>query len=418
MEPSATTETLGEPSKTENQDDGAAADLEFTEEELEELLFENERWTIFEDIEDEVRYLRRRGEVLARAVHNARAEIDHLHEAGMQLQEAHEALQDEVREVAGDAAYWRALAEARTEELAAAQATLASLGACTGAATAPSSPLATIRRPASPGTSSRRPSLPGALWGASGTSRPTSVPPLPMRAVDREEQRQLQVEQENRERNVELSKVVTTEKTEAKVKESNVEQSIETPTPRIEDLREALRQAAAEAAAAAARSTRRRVTTPASDELQSQSQLQLPIQARSSETSATTASAFFPPQRLSLAIRPGTTVEATTAAAKVTSLGAPVRLSAASRSRRESIITKTPPRHRTPPSHFMLSRSPSTSGSLSPLALSKLGGGISAGIRRALFSPSSGFRGSKNAKATTRTLGGLGTPSRRKSRLV
>lgn len=45
-----------------------------------------------------------------------------LHEAGLRLQNAHEALQVEVREMAGEAAYWRALAEARAQDLVAYQA--------------------------------------------------------------------------------------------------------------------------------------------------------------------------------------------------------------------------------------------------------------------------------------------------------
>jgi len=78
--------------------------------------------TIFEDAEDEVHYLRRRGDALAQEVQKARGEIKRLHEAGLRLQDAYIALQKEYREVAGDAVYWKALAEAREEELTASQA--------------------------------------------------------------------------------------------------------------------------------------------------------------------------------------------------------------------------------------------------------------------------------------------------------
>jgi len=171
-----------------------ALPLEFSEEELELLLYNDNRWTIFEDVEDEVRYTRRRGDVLAHSLLDARAEIELLHEAGLRLQDAHEALQIEVREVAGDAAYWRALAEAKSEELTASQANLMTLtkagyssllsasskqAKCAQASGEPSlaarrdgqtpaSPVATIRRPPSPSTSSRK-SPPGSLWGIAGS---------------------------------------------------------------------------------------------------------------------------------------------------------------------------------------------------------------------------------------------------------
>lgn len=88
------------------------------DEDLENLEeFVHERWTIFEEVEDEVSYLRKRSTALARALLQARAEIGHLHEAGLTLQEAYEQLQQDYREVVGDIAYWQALAEARAEEL-------------------------------------------------------------------------------------------------------------------------------------------------------------------------------------------------------------------------------------------------------------------------------------------------------------
>jgi len=91
--------------------------VKFSDEELDELLENPHRWTIFEDAEDEVHYLRRRCDVLAQGLLNARAEISHLHEAGLRLQDAYENLQKEFREVAGDTVYWQALAQARAEEI-------------------------------------------------------------------------------------------------------------------------------------------------------------------------------------------------------------------------------------------------------------------------------------------------------------
>eukprot|EP00930_Biecheleria_cincta_P065409 TRINITY_DN5117_c0_g1_i2.p1 TRINITY_DN5117_c0_g1~~TRINITY_DN5117_c0_g1_i2.p1 ORF type:complete len:551 (-),score=130.75 TRINITY_DN5117_c0_g1_i2:716-2368(-) len=166
------------------------------EELLEEMLSDKHRWTIFEDAEDEIQYLRRRGDLLAHSVLAARAEIEHLHEAGLRLQDAHEALQAEVREMAGDTAYWQALAEARAEELkefkalhagqqqtstiAMAsnqqqrrcgeddEATAALSPRCPRMASA--SPISKLRRATSDlgsptSASSRRRSTPGALWG-------------------------------------------------------------------------------------------------------------------------------------------------------------------------------------------------------------------------------------------------------------
>lgn len=131
----------------------------FTEGELEELLEGGSRWTIFEDADDELRHLRRRGDVLAQGLANARLEIERLHEAGMGLQEAHESLQLQVRERAGDTAYWKALAEARGEELqrlvAAIQARQPVTFPTAVPIEVPGSPKATFRPLASP--SSRSP---------------------------------------------------------------------------------------------------------------------------------------------------------------------------------------------------------------------------------------------------------------------
>eukprot|EP00927_Polykrikos_kofoidii_P001288 TRINITY_DN10465_c0_g1_i1.p1 TRINITY_DN10465_c0_g1~~TRINITY_DN10465_c0_g1_i1.p1 ORF type:complete len:675 (-),score=151.69 TRINITY_DN10465_c0_g1_i1:84-1967(-) len=87
------------------------------EAELEDYLEDCCKWTIFEDTEDEIRYLRRRSDVLSRAFQAARVEISRLQEAGLSIQEAFEELQQEFRQAVGDAAYWQALAEARAEEL-------------------------------------------------------------------------------------------------------------------------------------------------------------------------------------------------------------------------------------------------------------------------------------------------------------
>lgn len=89
--------------------------LQFSTEDLEALLEGRDSWTIFEDAEDEVRFLRHRGDILLTALRAARKEIAQLHHAGGQLQDAYEALQLQHREVAGDAAYWKALAESRKE---------------------------------------------------------------------------------------------------------------------------------------------------------------------------------------------------------------------------------------------------------------------------------------------------------------
>lgn len=92
------------------------------EAELEAYLDDRCKWTIFEDAEDEVRYLRRRCDVLSRGVLAARAEARELHRAGYSLQEAYDVLRLELQEAIGDVAYWQELAEARAEELTAARA--------------------------------------------------------------------------------------------------------------------------------------------------------------------------------------------------------------------------------------------------------------------------------------------------------
>mmetsp|Transcript_4995 Transcript_4995/g.14660 ORF Transcript_4995/g.14660 Transcript_4995/m.14660 type:complete len:473 (-) Transcript_4995:175-1593(-) len=88
-----------------------------SDEELEAFLDDRCCWTIFEDIDDELRFFRRRGDVLARALRVARREIDALQEAGVLLQDAYDALQQELREAVGDAAYWKTLADSWSPEL-------------------------------------------------------------------------------------------------------------------------------------------------------------------------------------------------------------------------------------------------------------------------------------------------------------
>lgn len=185
-------ETLAEGSTSPAAGEALSPGCAEEEELLEEMLSDKHRWTIFEDAEDEIQYLRRRGDLLAHSVLAARAEIEHLHEAGLRLQDAHEALQAEVREMAGDSAYWQALAEARAEELKELQAlhqqtatvVMATKqprrcgedddvpGSPRGPRIASASPISKVRRatsepgsPASAASQTRRRSTPGALWG-------------------------------------------------------------------------------------------------------------------------------------------------------------------------------------------------------------------------------------------------------------
>lgn len=92
---------------------------------------DEQRWTIFEDLEDELRHHRKRSRALScfvRAYSSLREEYDRLQEGGLSLQEAYEQLQDELREAVGDTAYWQELAEARRE--AATEAQMKSLEPC------------------------------------------------------------------------------------------------------------------------------------------------------------------------------------------------------------------------------------------------------------------------------------------------
>eukprot|EP00929_Paragymnodinium_shiwhaense_P102435 TRINITY_DN6561_c0_g1_i1.p1 TRINITY_DN6561_c0_g1~~TRINITY_DN6561_c0_g1_i1.p1 ORF type:complete len:639 (+),score=151.33 TRINITY_DN6561_c0_g1_i1:110-2026(+) len=97
--------------------DAEAGDDDKEDAELEDYLDDRFKWTIFEDAEDEISYLRRRGDVLLRGVLKERQEVAKLHEAGVCIQEAYEGLQQEYRQAVGDAAYWQAMAEARQEEI-------------------------------------------------------------------------------------------------------------------------------------------------------------------------------------------------------------------------------------------------------------------------------------------------------------
>lgn len=79
--------------------------------ELDEYLQDTSRWKTFDDVEDEVHYLRHRGDVLAKGLKASREEIAQLHDAGHRLQQAYEELHRQYREVAADAVYWQSLAE-------------------------------------------------------------------------------------------------------------------------------------------------------------------------------------------------------------------------------------------------------------------------------------------------------------------
>eukprot|EP00439_Symbiodinium_sp_Y106_P067159 s484_g11.t1 len=96
------------PMEAESEDRPAAA-----EHDLEEYLEGASCFKSFEDVEDEVHYLRHRGDALARGLLEAREEIARLHEAGHRLQKAYESLHQQFREVSADAVYWQSLAEAR-----------------------------------------------------------------------------------------------------------------------------------------------------------------------------------------------------------------------------------------------------------------------------------------------------------------
>mmetsp|Transcript_724 Transcript_724/g.1944 ORF Transcript_724/g.1944 Transcript_724/m.1944 type:complete len:301 (+) Transcript_724:57-959(+) len=99
------------PTAMEADSEGRPAGAE--EAELDEYLEDASCWKCFEDMEDEVHYLRHRGDSLARGLIAAREEIARLHEAGHRLQKAYESLHQQFREVSADTVYWQSLAEAR-----------------------------------------------------------------------------------------------------------------------------------------------------------------------------------------------------------------------------------------------------------------------------------------------------------------
>mmetsp|Transcript_33552 Transcript_33552/g.106435 ORF Transcript_33552/g.106435 Transcript_33552/m.106435 type:complete len:502 (-) Transcript_33552:196-1701(-) len=156
--------------------------VHYSEEELQELLADRCRWTIFEDAEDEIRYLRRRSDVLASGLRASRAETARLQEAGVALQEAYEALQQEYREAVGDNAYWQTLAEARAEELAAAQAAAEAAAAGPEPAAAAAGQ-ALAAQGAGPATAGQEEQLAEGRAGAAGLPRALERRPSPREAL-------------------------------------------------------------------------------------------------------------------------------------------------------------------------------------------------------------------------------------------
>ncbi|CAK0817450.1 unnamed protein product [Prorocentrum cordatum] len=173
-----------EPTSTEDAPDGGGGseqpggDAEPPEadgDELEAMLEDGQKWTIFEDVDDEVQYLRRRADVLQKGLVASRAEVRKLHAAGAALQDAYEGLQAELRQVVGDAAYWQALSEAYAEDLAAMR------GAPAPAAGAECPPAASAQDAApSPATAAAEPAAapePASAQGAAAAPAEVAVPP-------------------------------------------------------------------------------------------------------------------------------------------------------------------------------------------------------------------------------------------------
>jgi len=115
-------------------EDGVNAEESFVNEDVEDYIHDDRKWTVFEDAEDEIKYLRRRGDVLSKSLLACRSELSRLYEAGIALQTKFEANLKDVREAKGEIAYWRALAEAAQKELS--NAKEASITAETNAALA------------------------------------------------------------------------------------------------------------------------------------------------------------------------------------------------------------------------------------------------------------------------------------------
>jgi len=402
------------------------------------MLLGKERWTIFEDVEDEVAYLRRRGDVLAQGLHASRAEVEGLHEAGLRLQDAHEALQLEVREVAGDAAYWKALAEARAEDLATTKASLATVSSFQQASNwkeeVPGSPLAGTWRATSP-SSSRRKSSPGSLWGIPCTRSLRAFKEAPTEAVrpaapkTAPSEPNVQPEADST-KQVEGSQVVEVE-VEAKTADSqneaeqrkevqasmgNLDKENEPPSE-FENLREVLRAAAREAAQV---ESKRSQKVLAAKSQPTRSFQQIPsddVQQTKSALRPSTSPPPLPEPRQDGARLSSMTAQPATVQTKGKSLGRPSRLSMAGRARRESVATRTPPRHRTPPPQHLLTKSPGAACMTSPLAFPSARS-TAGGVRRALFSPNSSSTGAKKwgVGGQTRRHVGLGSPSRRSSK--
>jgi len=108
-----------------NSDAGQDGDETVMEDDVEQFLQDERRWTVFEDEADEIKYLRRRGDVLAKGLLAARSELARLYEAGMTLQRKFEENLKDVREAKGEIAYWKALAQAAQEEHAVAKTAIA-----------------------------------------------------------------------------------------------------------------------------------------------------------------------------------------------------------------------------------------------------------------------------------------------------
>lgn len=137
------------------------------------------RWTIFEDLEDELKHHKKRSRVLghfAKAVIELTEENARLQEAGCDLQDAFEKLKGDAVEAAGDAAYWKTLAEDHKEQLEEAQGALnearaSAAAVVTAADVTPSHPDAEATPSSAP---SPAPSLPQSPHSPQTPRAPTS----------------------------------------------------------------------------------------------------------------------------------------------------------------------------------------------------------------------------------------------------
>jgi hypothetical protein len=83
------------------------------------------RWTIFEDLEDELQYHRRRSRALCSFVRAHKAlkkerdaalkDRDFFQEKGLELQDQYESLEERLNDAIGDVAYWKELSKASSE---------------------------------------------------------------------------------------------------------------------------------------------------------------------------------------------------------------------------------------------------------------------------------------------------------------